>query len=171
MNYLKDAILSTLLLLAITVSTAIAQDKEITDEELTTYAVVMDSIDVMKQKIQDDLNEMIQGEDAMKGGRRYLEIQKAAGDPAKLEELEVTEEEQMVYDNIQAKYDELTAAFKDSYTKLIQDELGGTLYNDITKALRENGEVKERYDAIAAKQKESKGTTESGSGSGTEIEG
>lgn len=170
MNYLKNAILSTLLVMAIAVAPAYAQDEgEITDEELATYAMVMDSIDVMKQKIQDDLNAMIQSEETMKGGRRYLEIQKAAGDPEKLAELEVTEEEQMVYDNIQAKYEEMTANFKESYTKLIQDRLGGTLYNDITKALRDNGEVKERYDAISARQKESKGTDTDTAG--TEIEG
>lgn len=167
MNNLKNLFLA-ILFLGIATSAAFAQTEgEITDEDLKKYAMVMDSIDVMKQNIQDELNEMIQSEEAMQGGRRYLEIQKAAGDPAQLEELEVTEEEQMVYDNIQAKYDEMTGKFKDTYTNLIKDELGGTLYNDITKALREDEEVKQRYETISAELKESKEGVESGS----EVEG
>ena len=135
-------------------STAYAQDEEVTEEELEKYAMVMDSIDAMKNKIQEDYNELIQSEELMQGGRRFVEIQGAAKDSVKLNELSVTQEERMVYDNIQAKYEEMTAEFKNKYTALIKDELGGTLYNKITKALNSDPELKARYEEILSNMQE-----------------
>lgn len=139
-----------------------AQDEEITDEELKTYAVVMDSIDAMKATIQKELNDLIQSEELMDGGRKYVEIQGAADDSVKLKELEVTDEEMMVYNNIQAKYEEMTNEFKENYTTLIKDDLGGTAYNKITKAINSDAAVKSRYQEILAevKQKREAGGTE-----------
>lgn len=166
MNSLKNLMLTAILFIGLAGSEAFAQDDEITDEELKQYAMVMDSIDAMKQNIQDELNEMIQSEEAMQGGRRYLEIQKAAGDPDKLAEIEVTEEEQMVYDNIQTKYDEMTSEFKETYTNLIKDELGGTLYNKISTALQKDEEVKKRYEEITAEKEDAESVED-----GSEVEG
>ena len=134
-------------------SAAVAQSDEITDDELQTYAMVMDSIDAMKQTIQREYNNLIQAEDLMQGGRRFVEIQGASEDSVKLQELAVTDEERMAYDNIQAKYEELTAEFKDNYTTLIKDELGGTAYNKITKAISSDQEVKTRYQEILSQVK------------------
>ncbi len=134
-------------------STAVAQADEITDEELQTYAMVMDSIDAMKATIQREYNDLIQAEELMQGGKRFVEIQGASEDSLKLQELGVTEEERMAYDNIQAKYEELTAEFKTNYTSLIKDELGGTAYNKITKAISSDQEVKTRYQEILSQVK------------------
>lgn len=132
-------------------------EEEVTDEELQTYAMVMDSIDAMKENIQEEYNNLIQAEELMQGGRRFVEIQGAIQDSLKLKELEVTEEEKMAYENIQAEYEVMTAEFKENYTNLIKDELGGTAYNKITKAISSDGEVKTRYEAILSKIKEEKG--------------
>lgn len=141
-------------ILAVTAFTAVyAQDAEINDEDLKKYAMVMDSIDAMKSNIQKEYNALIQNEELMAGGRRFVEIQSAAKDSTKSAELEVTDEEMMVYNNIQAKYEEMTAEFKESYTSLIKDELGGALYNDITKALRSDADLKARYEEILAEIK------------------
>src|SRR5690606_1754711 len=86
-----------------TFSTAVAQSEEITDEELQTYAMVMDSIDAMKSTIQTKYNDLIQAEELMQGGKRFVEIQGAGEDSVKLQTLNVTEEERMAYDNLQAK--------------------------------------------------------------------
>lgn len=131
-----------------------AQSEEVTDEELETYAMVMDSIDAMKANIQAEYNNLIQAEDLMQGGRRFVEIQTAAQDSLKLQELEVTTEEKMAYDNIQAQYETMTAEFKENYTNLIKDELGGTAYNKITKAISSDQEVKTRYEEILSQVKE-----------------
>lgn len=137
-------------------SAAVAQGEEITDEELQTYAMVMDSIDAMKANIQREYNDLIQAEELMQGGKRFVEIQGASEDSVKLQELGVTEEERMAYDNIQAKYEELTAEFKQNYTTLIKDELGGTAYNKITKAISSDQEVKTRYQEILSQVKKEK---------------
>src|SRR5690606_26377214 len=137
-------------------------DAEINDEDLKKYAMVMDSIYAMKSNIQKEYNALIQNEELMAGGRRFVEIQSAAKDSTKLAELEVTDEEMMVYNNIQAKYEEMTAEFKESYTTLIKDDLGGTAYNKITKAINSDAAVKSRYQEILAevKQKREAGGTE-----------
>lgn len=150
-------------ILAVAAFTAVqAQDAEISDVDLEKYAMVMDSIDAMKANIQKEYNALIQGEELMAGGRRFVEIQAAVKDSAKLAEIEVTEEEMMVYNNIQAKYEEMTAEFKENYTNLIKDELGGTLYNQITKALRSDAEVKARYEEILAEVKKGSDDAETG---------
>ena len=135
-------------------NTASAQDEEVTDEELRQYAMVMDSIDAMKANIQKEYNDLIQAEELMQGGRRFVEIQGAANDSVKLNELQVTDEELAAYDTIQQKYEEMTATFKENYTNLIKDELGGTLYNKITKALNKDQELKARYQEILSEVKE-----------------
>lgn len=147
----------TMIVVVMTITATYAQDATIKDEDLRKYAIVMDSIDAMKTTIQKEYNALIQGEELMAGGRRFVEIQSAAGDSVKLNELAVTDEEKMVYNNIQAKYEELTAEFKENYTTLIKDELGGTLYNNITKALRSDEAVKARYEEILAEVKQAAG--------------
>lgn len=129
-------------------TSALAQNEEVTDEELRKYAVVMDSIDAMKETIQTDYNAMIQDEELMQGGRRFVEIQKVGDDSVKLTEMNVTEMELEAFNNIQQKYEEMTADFKESYTNLIKEDLGAALYNKITKALKEDEEVKSRYETI-----------------------
>lgn len=158
MSRVRTFFMTILAMVAFT--TVQAQDAEISDVDLEKYAVVMDSIDAMKATIQKEYNALIQGEELMAGGRRFVEIQAAVKDSVKLAEIEVTEEEMMVYDNIQAKYEEMTAEFKESYTALIKDDLGGALYNEITKALRSDAEVKARYEAILAEVKKRSGDAE-----------
>lgn len=152
---LKAVFMTVVAVMAFTVT--YGQDEQIQEEDLRKYAVVMDSIDAMKSNIQKEYNTLIQSEDLMAGGRRFVEIQSAAGDSVKLEELDVTEEEMMVYNNIQAEYQDMTATFKENYTSLIKEELGGTLYNQITKALRSDAALKARYEEILTEVKQASG--------------
>ncbi|CAN5160361.1 hypothetical protein BH23BAC1_BH23BAC1_27870 [soil metagenome] len=140
-------------LLSFASSSVFAQDEEITDEELRKYAVVMDSIDAMKENIQTEYNAMIQEEELMQGGRRFVEIQQIGEDSVRLTELNVTEMEMEAFSKIQEKYEEMTNDFKESYTNLIKEDLGASLYNKITKALRQDEEVKRRYEEILAEVK------------------
>ncbi|MDQ3535173.1 MAG: hypothetical protein M3421_06060 [Bacteroidota bacterium] len=127
-------------------STTFAQS--VSDDELRKYAVVMDSIDAMKLNIQDDYNAMIQEEESMQGGRRFVEIQQVGDDSVRLSELNVTEMELETFNKIQQKYAEMTSEFKENYTNLIKEDLGAALYNKVNKALKDDSEVKNRYDSI-----------------------
>jgi len=128
-----------------------AQDEApLTDDELTKYASVMLFADTEKAKMGTVYNERIKGEELMNGGRRFKEIKDAKGDDAKLQELNVTEEELAVFNSIQEEYEAMVATFKEAYTAKIKDKevLGAGLYNRIRKELKTDADLKARYDAI-----------------------
>jgi hypothetical protein len=136
-----------------------AQEKvEISDEEIRQYAIVMDSIDIMKAALQTEYNRIVKEDELMDGGRRYMEIEKVAGDPEKLAALNLTEEEKMAYDQIKARYNELVAGFKADYTTLIKEELGAAIYNKISKAIPKNPEVKAKYEEFLSQIQNEKKT-------------
>ncbi|MGI8599311.1 MAG: hypothetical protein ACR2KB_08650, partial [Chitinophagaceae bacterium] len=122
--------------------------QSVSDDELRQYAVVMDSIDAMKQNIQEEYNTLIQDEELMQGGRRFVEIQQVGDDSVRLSELNVTEMELETFNKIQEKYVEMTSEFKENYTNLIKEDLGAALYNKVSKAIKEDSEVKNKYDSI-----------------------
>ena len=107
-KFWKKAVLGMALLVGVSAGQAFAQDDDTpSDEELRSYIVVMDSIEVMKVSIGDKVNEKIQESELMQGGRRYKELEGADGDEAKLAEIEATEEEIAEYDAIIAYTDSL----------------------------------------------------------------
>lgn len=144
----KSTFLAAFVLIGLSFSNANAQDETITDEELTNYAEVMDSIEVMKIAINDTINAMIQNEELMQRGKRFVEIRGAGGDSVKLGELNVTEEELAAYDTIQGTKQVMATELNGNVNALVTEELGAAAYNKINKALRSDEEVKERYDAI-----------------------
>ncbi|MEJ2004270.1 MAG: hypothetical protein P8X57_04740 [Cyclobacteriaceae bacterium] len=60
--------------------------QEISNENLRRYAMMMETVDAMKAEISSLTNEMIKNQEGM-DGKRYLELAKAGGDAAKLEEM------------------------------------------------------------------------------------
>ncbi len=146
----RNALMATFFLVGVAQTGAIAQDQDtaITDEELTTYAIVMDSIEVMKLEINDTINAMIQNEELMQRGRRFVEIRGAAGDSVKMKEINVTAEELAAYDVIQDVKSQMAADLNTNVNELVKVELGPAAYNKINKALRSDPEVKKRYEVI-----------------------
>ena len=134
--------------LGMTLQNVAAQDVEILDEDLKNYAMIMDSLDVLKTNIKKDFNVMIKAEELMKGGRRFNEIKSAKGDEAKLKELNVTEEELAVYNKIQeakkAKEKELSV----TYNTLIKEKLGAKKFKAIRSGIKSDAEMKEKYKAF-----------------------
>ena len=156
--FLKKAKIGFLLLsicTAFAATNVIAQDAELTDEELTKYANVMAFADMEKAKMQEKYNEMIKAEEVMAGGKRFKEIKGTKGDADKLAAIGITPEEQAAYDQIQGKYDEMAKEFKEAYTAKIKDKelLGAAVYNKVNRALKSDSGVKERYEAILAQVK------------------
>jgi len=111
---------------------------------------VMNTIDGMKNEMKIKYNDLIKGEELMKGGRRFKELKSAKGDETKLAEIKATEEEISVYNTIQEEYVSMTNDFKAAYPTIIKEELGAGVYNKVKKALKSDADMKTRYEEIAA---------------------
>lgn len=127
---------------------AVAQDAEITDEDLQKYATIMNQIDVLKVDLKAKTNEMVKGNELMDGGRKYKAIKGAKGDEAKLSEIGATEEEVTAFNTIEESIDAMKVEFKTTYTSLIKEDLGAGTYNKVKKGLAADAELKTKYDAI-----------------------
>lgn len=129
---------------------AIAQDTEITDEDLQNYAVVMQKVDEMKVDLKAKTSELVKGNELMDGGRRFNAIKGAGEDEAKLTELEVTEEELAAFNEINESIAGMKAEFKTNYTAVIKDNLGVGTFNKVKKALKADADLKTKYESIVA---------------------
>lgn len=129
-------------------SKAIAQDTEFTDEDLTKYATVMKWAADEKKSMGTTYNGWIKESEAIKSAK-FSELKKAEK-AGTLSDVEATTEELEAYNEIQTKYSEMTAAFKETYTGKIKSDIGAGLYNKLKKALKSDENVKARYDAIYA---------------------
>jgi len=138
-------------------SPALAQEDEITDDELMLYATVMNKIDSMKNDMKVKYNDLIKSEELMDEGRRFNELKSAIGDETKLAEIKATEEEIAVYDKIQVAYDAMVADFKAVYPTLIKDELGASVYNKVKKGLKADPDLKTKYEEIVDSLKPEEG--------------
>ena len=141
-------------LMATSLST-IAQDSEITDEELQKYATIMNQIDVLKLNLKTKTNEMVKGNELMNGGRRYKELKAANGEEEKLAEMEATEEEIAAYNSIEESITAMKVELKTNYTALIKEDLGAGTYNKVKKGLAASPELKTKYETILASLVES----------------
>ena len=125
-----------------------AQDEvSFTDEELTKYATVMVWAQMEKERMTKTYNDWINNDETLEAAR-FVKIKSAKGDSVKLQEIEVTDEELVAFEQIQVNYDSMTASFKDVYIGKIKEDIGAGLYNTLKKALKSNEEVKVRYQAI-----------------------
>jgi uncharacterized protein YktA (UPF0223 family) len=161
MTLKKNIIWSLGLLIAVLTfnSQTLAQDTDITDDELKLYATVMAKIDGMKSEMKTKYNALIKDEPSMNGGRRFKELKTAKGDEAKLAAISATEEEITVYNKIQVEYASMTTDFKAAYPSIIKDELGAGVYNKIKKALKTDSELKSKYEEVVITlQKENEDT-------------
>ena len=125
--------------------------QEISNENLRRYAIMMETVDAMKQEISDLTNEMIKNQEGM-DGKRYLELAKAGGDAAKLDELGAKDFEKKFMDLVTNMQDERKEAISEVVsimaTKMLPD--GGKVYKQIKSAVGSDPEVKARYEAIKA---------------------
>ncbi len=147
----KIAVFGVLSLISVV---AVAQD-EITDIELTRYAMMQEVVNYMKKDISIEINGMIKAQEGMTG-KRYKEISKTKGDADKLAAVGAKEWE--------IKFFEQTDKFKTDrieVIKLVNTELAtkmvgnkGKTYKAIKLALKEDEAMKERYAAILASLKQ-----------------
>jgi hypothetical protein len=124
-----------------------SQDATVSEEELTKYATVMDSINEMTIAVQTTLSDMVKGSEVM-NGTRYNELSKIAADEAKLAEAKATPEEIAFLTEVAGKKKEETLKINQAFQSLVKENLGGATYNKVKKALAADAELKAKYDSL-----------------------
>lgn len=124
-------------------------DTPISDEELTKYAVVMDSIDNLKKDLLESISGLVKNNDKISAAR-YNELSKIVNDETKLTEAKATTEEITALKEILTKKDEGTAKIQETFQSLAKEYVGATIYNKVKKALSTDSSVKARYETILA---------------------
>lgn len=148
---------------------ALAQsDNEISDEDLRSYIMVMDSVDQLRTQLSEDVSEMIKSHELMDGGRAYSKIKAADGDTEKLEEEGITEEQVQAYEELQEQVNEMQAELNAAFSDMVKEHVGVADYNKIRKGLRNDEELKARYEALAAEMNEDDASLEEAGGAGTD---
>jgi len=142
----------TLIMLGLILATpAIAQVDEITDKDLRKYALMSEVIDLMKKDISIELNAMIKNQEGMSGAR-YKELAATKGDEAKLAAVGAKDFEKQFIGLVDDLKDKRTVAIKSVNQELATKMVGnkGKTYKAIKAALKEDADIKSRYDQILA---------------------
>ena len=145
----------------LSIGTAAAQsDQEISDEKITAYIIVMDSVDELSSQIQEDMGNRIKEHELLDGGRAYQTISSAKGDSVKLAEEGITDEQLAAYNEIMVEMENRKKELNEIFVTLVKEKVGASEYNQIKKGLRSDQKLKDRYDAIAAEIEEEKSAEE-----------
>ncbi len=124
-----------------------SQDAIVSEEELTKYATVMDSVTEMSIAVQTTLNDMVKESEVM-NGTRYNELSKIASDEAKLAEAKATPEEIAFLAEVAEKKKTETLKINQAFQSLAKDYLGAATYNKVKKALAADAALKAKYDSL-----------------------
>lgn len=155
------------------VGTAFAQDNaEVSDEKLEAYVMVMDSVDILRAQIQEEISTMIMENELMNGGKAYNEIKTAGGDTVKLTEQGITPEQIAAFNEIENAMAEKSAALNSKFSEMVKEHVGIADYKAIKSGLSNDEGLKERYEAILAEKEEGEtGAAEEAEGAGTTPSG
>lgn len=138
------------LVFVIGIGFANAQDAEITDDELKTYAIANAGVKSITSSISPMVNDLISKQEGMTG-QRFKELQATKGDADKLAGIEAQEWEIKFLNTVNAEIDERKEAAKDLINLLAKYAIGSSQYKAIRSGLKSDADLKARYDAIAAK--------------------
>jgi hypothetical protein len=126
---------------------ASADTAAISDEDLKKYAIVMDSVDGMKQALLTQISTKIKSNGKIKIAR-YNQLSKAIDDEAKLQELKATPDEIAFVKEVAALKTEGAAKISDQVETMANDFVGVEKYNKIKSSLESDTALKTRYDEI-----------------------
>lgn len=132
-------------------------DATIADEELEKYAVMMDSVNDMKQTLLKDMTKMLKSNEKITNAR-YNELSKIIDDQAALAKAKAKPEEIAFVKEVATKKEEGTARIQETFQSMAKDFVGASSFNKIKKALESDEEVKKRYEA----QMQKLGSTQGG---------
>ena len=147
MKYLKF-LTPVIMLTVITISRAQTTAPTFTDEDLKKYAVAMDSVQDMQEKLSATLTEMVQKTTVMPV-TRYNELFKIIGDEAKLAEAKATPEEIAFVKEVGAKRTEENAKISATFQALAKEFVGLKAFNAIKKSLATDQALKDKYETIS----------------------
>lgn len=142
------------LLLLVSIGSKAQTGTQISDEDLTKYAVTMDSIQGMQESLRQLVAEVVQTNTAMSVAR-YNELFKIAEDEAKMKEANATPEEVTFLKQIDDLRKVNIERINATYQALAKDYVGLKTFNAIRKSLQSDQQLKTRYDNLS-KAKESK---------------
>lgn len=124
-----------------------AESTAISDDELQRYAVMMDSIDEMRVSLLSEISDMVKSNERITVSR-YNELSKIAEDQEKLTAANATEDELAALKEIQDKKDSGTVKINDAFRALAKEYVGASTYNKVRKALKDEPEVKSKYQTL-----------------------
>ncbi len=129
---------------------AMAQE-EITDNDLRKYAILSQSINLMKKDISIELNKMIKAQEGM-SGKRYKELAATKGDEAKLAAIDTKDYENQFMALANKMMDERKASIKQVNSDLATKMVGnrGKTYKKIKAELKSDEALNTRYEVILA---------------------
>ncbi len=142
---LKALLLGALLVVS---GNVLAQTEDFTDEDLRKYAIVMDSVDAMKENLQAIVTDLVQNNDVMSVAR-YNDLYKIMGDSTKLAAAKATEAEVAFLEKVKARQQEEVDKITSTYQTMARDFVGAKQFNAIHRSLKEDEEVKAKYDTIS----------------------
>lgn len=125
---------------------AVAQD-EITDEDLKAYAIIEKSKELITSGISPMVNDLIKKQEGL-DGKRFNELRKTKGDQAKLASIEAKDFEIKFLTMVNVQIDKRKEAAKEVVGTLVKYGLGAEKYKLIKKSIKEDQELKGRFDSI-----------------------
>lgn len=145
---MNNVLKSTMLVVMMNLSfVSFAQDA-VTDDELLSYAKVMLQIDSMKADMKAQISEAVKSNELMEGGKMFNKLNKAKGDTVKIAASGATVEQLMAYDTLQVAITAYKSDFKAQYTAVVKNDIGGTTFNKVKKALKADAELKTKYNEL-----------------------
>jgi hypothetical protein len=133
------------------VGTDSASNVAITDEDIRSYAEVMDSVNAMKKELLGEITDKVKGNPKITVSR-YMELSKANGDEAKLTELKATPDEVAFVKEVSDFKNEGASKISEKFQTLVK-EIGVDKYNAIKEQLETDTAMKAKYDAYMAELK------------------
>lgn len=127
-------------------SQATPDDGSVADEELEKYAVMMDSVNDMKQTLLKDMTKMLKSNEKITNAR-YNELSKIIDDQAALTKAKAKPEEIAFVKEVATKKEEGTMRIQETFQSMAKDFVGASSFNKIKKALESDEDVKKRYEA------------------------
>jgi hypothetical protein len=122
---------------------------EVTDEDLRKYAIVMDSVESMKDELLSEISTKIKSNGKMKIAR-YNQLSKAVDDQAKLQELKATPEEIAFVQEVATMKQEGAKKISDNVESLATNFVGTEKYNKIKGSLELDTNLRTRYDKVVS---------------------
>ena len=146
-NMMKKVALLFAFLFAVGFSNA--QDLDITDDDLKAYYIIDLAKNSIVKTISPMVNDLIAKQEGMTG-QRFKELQATKGDADKLAAVEAKEWEIKFLNLVTKQIDKKKKAASDVVKILAANALGSAKYKAIRAGLKEDADMKSRYDGVTA---------------------